>query len=74
MSTPFSEAVARVGGGGDPLAEAAGLVGEMTLDEQLGCLDGDIAFWPGLVDMTAGGYYAHPWPAAVVERLGVPGI
>ena len=46
----------------------------MTLDEQLGCLDGDMAFWPGLADMTAGGYYTHPWPAAVVERLGVPGI
>ncbi len=46
----------------------------MTLDERLGCLDGDTPFWPGLIDMTAGGYYRHPWPAAHVERLGVPGI
>ncbi len=46
----------------------------MTLDERLGCLDGDTPFWPGLFDMTAGGYYRHPWPAAHVERLGIPGI
>lgn len=74
MSTRFSQAVARVLGGADPRVEAAGLVDDMTLDEQLGCLDGDVAFWPGLADMAAGGYYRHPWPAAVVERLGVPGI
>jgi beta-glucosidase len=46
----------------------------MTTEERLGCLDGDTPFWPGLLDMTAGGYYRHPWPAAQVERLGVPGI
>ena len=60
--------------GADPHAEAAALVSEMSLDERRGCLDGDTPFWPGLVDMTAGGYYRHPWPAAVVERLGIPGI
>jgi beta-glucosidase len=31
-------------------------------------------FDPGLFDMTSGGYYAHAWPAAQVERLGIPGI
>ena len=46
----------------------------MTLHERLGCLDGDTPFWPGLFDMTAGGYYTHPWPAAHVDRLGIPGI
>ncbi len=47
----------------------------MTLEEKLGCLDGDAPFWPGLTDMSGGGgYYLHPWPAAVVERLGIPGI
>lgn len=74
MTTPFAEAAARVAAGGDAGLEAAALVEEMTLQEQLGCLDGDTAFWPGLADMTAGGYYTHPWPAAVVDRLGVPGI
>lgn len=70
----FEAAVDRVRGGADPHIEAAGLVREMTLEEKLGCLDGDRPFWPGLVDMTTGGYYTHPWPAVVVERLGVPGI
>ena len=46
----------------------------MTIEERLGCLDGDTPFWPGLFDMTAGGYYTHPWPAAHVDRLGIPGI
>ncbi len=74
MPTPFEAAAARVSRGGDHHAEAADLVAQMTLDERLGCLDGDTPFWPGLFDMTAGGYYRHPWPAARVERLGIPGI
>ena len=74
MATPFDEAAARVRAGGDHHAEAAALVASMTTEERLGCLDGDTPFWPGLLDMTAGGYYRHPWPAARVERLGVPGI
>ena len=74
MSTPFSAAVDRINDGADPRGEAAALVAEMTLAEQLDCLDGDTPFWPGLFDMTEGGYYTHTWPAAVVERLGVPGI
>ncbi len=72
--TPFAAAAARVATGADHHAEAAELVAAMTADERLGCLDGDLPFWPGLADMTAGGYYRHPWPAAVVDRLGVPGI
>jgi beta-glucosidase len=74
MATPFDEAAARVRSGGDHHAEAAALVAQMTIEERLGCLDGDTPFWPGLIDMTAGGYYRHPWPAGRVERLGVPGI
>ncbi len=60
--------------GADPAAEARGLVAELTLDEKLGCLDGDVPFWPGTVDMGQGGYHAHPWPAARVPRLGIPGL
>jgi beta-glucosidase len=74
MPTPFEAAAARVSGGSDHHVEAAGLVAQMTLEERLGCLDGDTPFWPGLFDMTAGGYYRHTWPAAHVERLGIPGI
>jgi beta-glucosidase len=72
--TPFAEAVARVRSGADHHAVARELVEQMTLDERLGCLDGDTPLWPGLFDMTSGGYYEHPWPAAKVPRLGVPGI
>jgi beta-glucosidase len=74
MISAFSEAAERVRGGADHHTEAAQLVAQMTLAEKLGCLDGDTPFWPGLADMGAGGYYRHPWPAAVVDRLGVPGI
>ncbi len=74
MTSPFEGAAARVRAGADHHEEAARLVASMTLDEQLGCLDGDVPFWPGLIDMMAGGYYRHTWPAARVARLGVPGI
>ena len=72
--TAFEEAAARVAAGRDHRAEAATLVAAMTTEERLGCLDGDTPFWPGLVDMTSGGYHRHTWPAAKVERLGIPGI
>jgi beta-glucosidase len=74
MPTAFEEAVVRVRAGEDPRDVARSLVTSMTLEEQLGCLDGDTPFWPGLFDMTSGGYYEHPWPAAQVPRLGIPGI
>ena len=72
--TAFDEAAGRVAGGADARAAAAGLVALMTLEEKLGCLDGDVPFWPGLADLLGGGYHAHPWPAARVERLGIPGL
>ncbi len=72
---PFTEAASRVAHGADHHAEAEALVAQLSLEEKLGCLDGDSPFWPGLTDMSGGGgYYLHPWPAAVVERLGIPGI
>jgi beta-glucosidase len=74
MNTPFEDAAARVADGADHYGEARSLVAQMTVEERLGCLDGDTPFWPGLFDMTSGGYYRHAWPAAHVERLGVPGI
>jgi beta-glucosidase len=70
----FSEAARRVANGSDPHVEARALVAMLTLDEKLGCLDGDLPFWPGLADLTSGGYVTHPFPAAVVQRLGIPGI
>ena len=70
----FADAVAEVRSGADHHDVARDLVARMTLEEKLGCLDGDTPLWPGLFDMTSGGYYQHPWPAAKVPRLGIPGI
>jgi beta-glucosidase len=70
----FGEAARKVANGCDPHEEASKLVALMTLDERLGCLDGDTPFWPGLLDMASGGYHEHPWPAAGVGRLGIPGL
>jgi beta-glucosidase len=70
----FDEGAARVAGGEDAGAVAAEIVDRMAAGERLGCLDGDTDFWAGIVDMVSGGYASHPWPAAVVERLGVPGL
>jgi beta-glucosidase-like glycosyl hydrolase len=70
----FHEGVRRVAGGEGAGAVAGEIVAAMTLDERLGVLDGDTEFWAGMVDMVSGGYAQHPWPAAEVERLGVPGL
>ena len=70
----FDEAAERVAQGADAAVEARALVAQLTLDEKLGCLDGDLAFWPGIADLVSGGYHAHGWPAARVDRLGVPGL
>ena len=72
--SPFAEAARRVRAGADHHDEARVLVNAMTLDEQLWCLDGDLDFWDGVIDMVAGGYHSHTWPAAAVARLGIPGI
>lgn len=73
-ATAFADGAIRVRAGEDHHAVAGELVATMTLAEKLDCLDGDTDFWPGMADMTSGGYHAHPWPAAAVPRLGVPGI
>jgi beta-glucosidase len=70
----FDEAAARVAAGADPNHEAAALVAAMTDDERRWCLDGDQPFWAGLTDLGQGGYHRRPFPAARVERLGIPGF
>jgi len=74
MATAFDAALARVAAGSDLQAQARTLVGEMTLDERLELLDGDVDFWPGLADMIGGGYVEHTFPGGSCKRLGVPGI
>jgi beta-glucosidase len=73
-SSEFAAAAGRIDEGAGVDEEAAKLVAALDLEEKLACLDGDTEFWSGLADMTGGGYHTHPWPAARVERLGIPGI
>ncbi len=70
----FSAAALRVEAGADANEEARALIAQLTDAEVLDLLDGDTPFWPGIADMTSGGYYAHAWPAARNARLGIPGI
>ncbi len=72
--SPFAEAAARVAAGSDAAAEAAALVAAMTEGERRWCLDGDHPFWGDLGEMGQGGYHKRTFPAARVERLGVPGF
>ncbi len=72
--TPFAAAADRVRAGADPAAEAADLVALMTPDELRWCLDGDLPFWAGLDDLGKGGYHRRTFPAAEVDRLGIPGF
>jgi beta-glucosidase len=55
-------------------AEARAVVGTMTPDEKLRCLDGDAPFWAGLTYLSESGYHKSPFRAARVERLGLPGF
>ena len=71
MATAFDAALARVAAGSDLQAQARTLVGEMTLDERLELLDGDVDFWPGLADMIGGGYVEHTFPGGSLFSDGL---
>ncbi|MEN3541215.1 glycoside hydrolase family 3 C-terminal domain-containing protein [Microbispora sp. ZYX-F-249] len=79
MSTPssptaFSAAVAAVRAG-RPLDEAVDeLLSQLTREERLWLLDGDLPFWQGMADMMTHGYNLTPYPMGRVERLGIPGL
>lgn len=71
----YDEALQAVRGGSDPTDVARAFVAELTDDEKLGCLDGDVPTWAGLRFMTGqDGYHRMTFPAAQVDRVGLPGI
>ncbi len=70
----FAQALGAVARGQSPRAAAADLVAAMTPEERLGCLDGDGPFWAGLAELGQLGYHLRCFPAAAVERLGIPGF
>ena len=72
--TVFDRAARAVSSGTDPFVAARSVVAEMTPDERLWCLDGDLPFWAGLGDLGTGGYHRRPFPAARSSASGVPGF
>jgi beta-glucosidase len=60
---------------GGPLERSArALVAQLTDTERLGLLDGDEAFWPGVLGWALHGYNHAPIVAGAVPRLGIPGL
>jgi beta-glucosidase len=54
---------------------ARALRDQLSLDEKISLMHGQLSLWPGLAAMTApGGYSSQFWVAGEVARLGVPGI
>lgn len=61
--------------GGMPADVAAWqVVAALTPEERLWCLDGDAPTWAGLGFLGDNGYHLDTFTAAVVERVGLPGV
>lgn len=69
----FTTAVEAVRSGADPVSEARALYGQLSDEERLGLLDGDLPFWDGMASMTTEGYCHRPYVHGEVPRLGIPG-
>ena len=83
MTTPSSEPadvafgalLARASTDPDQLETVVGsILDELSLDERLAMMSGDLDFWPGLVEMLGGGYGHTPYVGGAVDRVGLPGI
>ncbi len=73
-STAFSTAVTAVRAGESPDAAADALLEQLTAEERLALLDGDVPFWQGSAEMMSQGYNRTPIPMGRIERLGIPGL
>jgi beta-glucosidase len=73
-TTPFAAAVAAVRAGGSPDEAADDLLRQLSADEKLDLLDGDLPFWEGMADMLSNGYNRKPYPMGRIDRLGIPGL
>lgn len=72
--TAFDQAVETIRRGSDSATLAAQLYGELTDDERMNLLDGDIYYWQGRLDIVRHGYNIAPYVMGAVNRLGIPGI
>jgi beta-glucosidase len=73
-STAFERARESVRRGVPPEVAAAEVVAALTDEERLWCLDGDVPALGGLAFLGEDGYHRAPFPAARVERVGLPGF
>ncbi|MGA5299500.1 beta-glucosidase family protein [Nucisporomicrobium flavum] len=73
-ASAFSAAVAAVRAGASPDTAAEDLLEQLTPEERLGLLDGDLPFWDAMADMLGNGYNRTPYPMGRVDRLGIPGL
>ena len=54
---------------------ARALRDQLSLDEKISLMHGQLPLWPGLAAMTApGGYSSRFWSAGEIGRLGIPGV
>ncbi|MFD0704230.1 beta-glucosidase [Alloscardovia venturai] len=70
----FANAVERVKSGADSGSEAQTLYNQLTEDERLWLLDGDVTYWVGRRAILSEGYNVRPYIMGQIERLGIPGI
>jgi beta-glucosidase-like glycosyl hydrolase len=73
-STAFAAAVTAVRSGGSPDEIADELLGQLTAEERLWLLDGDVPFWEGMKKLMSGDHHPEPAPMGRIERLGIPGL
>ncbi|KAK2810583.1 hypothetical protein FQN50_002840 [Emmonsiellopsis sp. PD_5] len=71
----FNDAVRSIRNGELQIHDAtAKLLQQLTIEERLSLLDGDIPFWEGMADMFYDRYNRDPYIHGAVPRLGIPGI
>lgn len=70
----FEAAVESVRAGADLQHQASVLFAQLTDDERLSLLDGDMPFWDGMAEMMVAGYNLTPYSMGRIDRLGIPGI
>ncbi|KAE8378537.1 hypothetical protein BDV26DRAFT_281062 [Aspergillus bertholletiae] len=70
----FNDAVADVKAG-QPLTETTqALLSQLTKEERLSLLDGDVEFWPGLHSILCDRYNRTPFVHGAIPRKQIPGI
>ncbi|WP_314507451.1 glycoside hydrolase family 3 C-terminal domain-containing protein [uncultured Microbacterium sp.] len=71
--TAFDDAVARLRAGAEIAEQTELLLAQLTPDEKLWLLDGDVEFWAGIAEMSVG-YNLRPIVMGEIPRLGIPGL